>query len=135
MILARHARRLLHLIDDSPIVPGDQKQPYEHRVEAHQVIADAECDLHTWEFTDEPNIQPIASNGGGKSSIEQADTAGQSTAAPISDDGTGLYDGRSDTALSKEATGGDPSAHLTEKEETAEPVASGANNTDASETT
>lgn len=53
-ILARHSRRLLNFIDDSPVVPGDARQAYEHEFEARQVLEDAENDLRGWESTVEP---------------------------------------------------------------------------------
>ena len=56
IILARHARRLLNYIDDSPVVPGDTRRAYDHELEARQVLEDAENDLRAWE----PRIDPIA---------------------------------------------------------------------------
>jgi len=57
-ILARHARRLLNYIDDSPVVPGDARQAYVHELEARQVLEDAENDLRGWE----PSVEPITSS-------------------------------------------------------------------------
>jgi hypothetical protein len=57
-ILARHARRLLNYIDDSPVVPGDARQAYDHELEARQVLEDAETDLRSWE----PSVEPITSS-------------------------------------------------------------------------
>jgi hypothetical protein len=59
-ILARHARRLLHLLDDTPVVPGDDKHPFEHATEARQILNDAESDLRAWE----PTLEPIPTNAG-----------------------------------------------------------------------
>jgi hypothetical protein len=56
-ILARHARRLLNYIDDSPVVPGDARQAYDHELEARQILEDAENDLRGWE----PSVEPITS--------------------------------------------------------------------------
>lgn len=56
IILARHARRLLNYVDDSPVVPGDTRQAYEHELEARQILEDAENDLRSWE----PHVSPIA---------------------------------------------------------------------------
>lgn len=56
-ILARHARRLLNYIDDSPVVPGDARQAYVHELEARQILEDAENDLRGWE----PSVEPITS--------------------------------------------------------------------------
>lgn len=54
ILLARHARRLLHYIDDTPIVPGDQREGYEHADASKNVIEEAENDLRSWQRSDEP---------------------------------------------------------------------------------
>ena len=59
ILLARHARRLLNYVDDTPIVPGDKTAAYEHTDSAKQVLEEAESDLRSWERTDEP-IQTAA---------------------------------------------------------------------------
>ena len=48
-ILARHGRRLLELLDDTPVVPGDTAVPYSYMPQAKQVLLDAEQELETWE--------------------------------------------------------------------------------------
>lgn len=55
VILARHLRRLLNFIDDTPVVPGDARQAYEHEQDARQVLEDAENDLRAWR----PHLDPI----------------------------------------------------------------------------
>lgn len=60
LILAQHARRLVNLIDDTPIVPGDQRKPFEHGDELREVLDDAERDLRAWE----PTLLPIATHAG-----------------------------------------------------------------------
>ena len=42
IILAKHGRRLLQLLDDTPVVPGDAKPVYHHASQARQVLNDAE---------------------------------------------------------------------------------------------
>ncbi|KAJ5908846.1 hypothetical protein N7495_001528 [Penicillium taxi] len=59
IILARHARRLISFIDDSPVVPGDSRQAYDHELDARQILEEAETDLRGWE----PSISPIATIG------------------------------------------------------------------------
>lgn len=49
IILARHGRRLLQLLDDSPVVPGDENRPYNHGAQARQILNDAEDDLKDWQ--------------------------------------------------------------------------------------
>lgn len=61
IILARHGRRLLNLLDDTPVVPGDVRQPFAQANEARQILADAEQELQLWQ----PNLEPIHSNAGG----------------------------------------------------------------------
>lgn len=56
-MLARHGRRLLNLLDDTPVVPGDTRPAFEHAQQARQVLNDAEEDLRDWE----PNLEPIHS--------------------------------------------------------------------------
>jgi hypothetical protein len=57
-ILAKHARRLLNYVDDTPVVPGDARQAYEHEMDARAVLEDAEMDLRNWR----PSLEPIASS-------------------------------------------------------------------------
>jgi hypothetical protein len=48
VILARHGLRLLQLLDDSPVVPGDVRPRWAHASQARQVLNDAEDDLREW---------------------------------------------------------------------------------------
>ncbi|KAJ0167832.1 Sphingolipid long chain base-responsive protein LSP1 [Colletotrichum tanaceti] len=48
IILAKHGRRLLQLLDDSPVVPGDMRPAYHHAQQARQILNDAEDDLRDW---------------------------------------------------------------------------------------
>ncbi|KAK6838216.1 hypothetical protein RU639_000856 [Aspergillus parasiticus] len=54
ILLARHARRLLGILDDSPVVPGEPRKDYDRGDEASQIIQDAERGLRTWESTTVP---------------------------------------------------------------------------------
>jgi len=47
-ILAKHSRRLLSLLDDTPVVPGDTRPTYDLEREGRQILADAEEDLRSW---------------------------------------------------------------------------------------
>ncbi|KAI1299130.1 Eisosome component PIL1-domain-containing protein [Xylaria venustula] len=49
IILAKHGKRLLSLLDDTPVTPGDPRKAYEHGGAARQVLNDAEDDLKSWE--------------------------------------------------------------------------------------
>ncbi|KXX78724.1 Sphingolipid long chain base-responsive protein LSP1 [Madurella mycetomatis] len=48
IILSRHGLRLLQLLDDTPIVPGDARPAYAHASQARQILNDAEDDLRNW---------------------------------------------------------------------------------------
>lgn len=48
IILARHGQRLLKLLDDSPVVPGDSRPTYNGASQARQVLNDAEDDIRDW---------------------------------------------------------------------------------------
>ena len=58
IMLARHGRRLLNLLDDTPVVPGDTRPAFEHGSQARQILNDAEEDLREWT----PNLEPIHSS-------------------------------------------------------------------------
>jgi hypothetical protein len=60
IILAKHARRLLNMVDDTPIVPGDTHAAFAEVEAARQVLNDAETDLQNYRL----DIEPITSNSG-----------------------------------------------------------------------
>jgi len=60
IILAKHARRLLNLVDDTPIVPGDVHPTFDGVEVARQVLNDAEADLRDYEL----HVEPIESQSG-----------------------------------------------------------------------
>jgi len=87
IILARHGRRLLNLLDDTPVVPGDVRPAFEHLAQARQILNDAEEDLKDWqaELEDVPSnaqgavntLMPrSASQRGEDSAIEEDNVAG-----------------------------------------------------------
>ncbi|KAJ5662727.1 hypothetical protein N7462_011653 [Penicillium macrosclerotiorum] len=79
IILARHARRLLNYIDDSPVVPGDSRAAYDHELDARQVLEDAENDLRAWE----PSLDPITSSAGGEATgVNEVDAAHKNGITP-----------------------------------------------------
>jgi hypothetical protein len=97
IILAKHARRLLNLIDDTPIVPGDTHPAFAEIEAARQVLNDAESDLQSYRL----EVEPITSNSGhlgvgampgsvpaGTSGFEQPSTIDQasSTRSPTSEE-------------------------------------------------
>jgi hypothetical protein len=76
IILAQHARRLINLLDDTPIVPGDAPRPFEHATAARDILNDAEGDLRAWE----PSLYAISSSAGdiGQNLMPKAETAAAS---------------------------------------------------------
>lgn len=48
IILAKHGRRLLDLLDDTPVMPGDDRVTYDQGPQARQVLNDVEDDLREW---------------------------------------------------------------------------------------
>ncbi|KAL9049402.1 MAG: hypothetical protein Q9162_007238 [Coniocarpon cinnabarinum] len=63
ILLARQARRLLTLLDDTPIVPGDAHPTFENADKGRAILNDAEEDLRAWQ----PSWEPIPSNAGAMS--------------------------------------------------------------------
>jgi hypothetical protein len=47
----------LNLLDDTPVVPGDTRGPYEYGPQARQILNDAEDDLKDWE----PELEDVSS--------------------------------------------------------------------------
>ncbi|TAQ83269.1 hypothetical protein B7494_g8408 [Chlorociboria aeruginascens] len=64
ILLARHGRRLLNLLDDTPIIPGHVRTPFQHADQARQIINDAEEDLREWksELEDVPSQANLDNN-------------------------------------------------------------------------
>ena len=58
ILLAKHGRRLLSLLDDTPVVPGDVRPTYDRADHARQILADCEDDLRDWQ----PNYDEMSSS-------------------------------------------------------------------------
>ena len=79
IILASHGRRVLQLLDDTPVVPGDTRPTtFEHAAQARQILNDAEEDLREWTS----NIEAISYQSQGMGSNLMPSEAGSTTAAP-----------------------------------------------------
>ncbi|KAI5209883.1 hypothetical protein E4T39_00638 [Aureobasidium subglaciale] len=61
ILLAKNARKLLNLVDDTPIVPGDVHPTFTHAETARDVLNVAEDELRAWTA----DIEPIHTNAGG----------------------------------------------------------------------
>ncbi|KJX92733.1 hypothetical protein TI39_contig5829g00006 [Zymoseptoria brevis] len=60
IILAQQARRLINMLDDTPIVPGEDRVAFTGADEGKEVLNDAETGLRGWTL----NVDPIESNAG-----------------------------------------------------------------------
>lgn len=79
IILAKYGRRLLNLLDDTPVVPGDVRQPFANSNEARQVLSDAEQELQQWQ----PQLETITTNAGGLgTNLMPTDDVTTTTTAP-----------------------------------------------------
>ncbi|GLB02276.1 hypothetical protein AtubIFM57258_003618 [Aspergillus tubingensis] len=89
ILLARHARRVLEQLDDTPVVPGDSPREYDRTSSTRQILEEAENDLRSWEST----TVPIHSAAG-----ELPDSTLLPTAARRATNGRASY--AADTAVS-----------------------------------
>ncbi|CCX30493.1 Similar to Sphingolipid long chain base-responsive protein LSP1; acc. no. Q12230 [Pyronema omphalodes CBS 100304] len=55
-ILARNGLRMLNLLDDTPVVPGETIPPFEQEKEANQILLDAEEELKDWSLNIEEEV-------------------------------------------------------------------------------
>lgn len=80
ILLARHGRRLLNLLDDTPVVPGDTRPAFDQGHQARQVLIDAEEDLREWT----PSLEPIPSSAAdlGTNLVPSSPEA-QATSSPV----------------------------------------------------
>lgn len=85
-ILARHGLRLLDLVDDTPVVPGDVRLEYPHAAQARQILNDAEDDLRDWR----PDEDPAAAFVSRKEVFLADSAAGESGAAEAAGTGDGV---------------------------------------------
>lgn len=83
ILLAKNARKVLNLLDDTPVVPGDVHPAFDRGEEARELLNVAEEDLRRWQ----PDYEPIHSSAGNlqanampDSSIE---TNAYSSSAPV----------------------------------------------------
>lgn len=61
ILLAKNARALVNLLDDTPIVPGDAHPEFANAEAAKEVLNNAEAELRSWR----PNVEPIHSSATG----------------------------------------------------------------------
>lgn len=81
VILAKHGRRMLNLLNDTPVVPGDVPEPFDKERDARQILHDAEEDLRVWTFDlEEVSTQAHSVVGG----VLDGKAAASSSVTPIS---------------------------------------------------
>ena len=85
IILARHGRRLLSLLDDTPVVPGDIRPAFDHANQARQILHDAEEDLRDWQ----PDLEPLSSAGLDSNLMASNTGGGHTTTASTSTSAAG----------------------------------------------
>ncbi|KAI1913289.1 hypothetical protein LOZ53_001087 [Ophidiomyces ophidiicola] len=101
LILARHGRRILNLLDDTPLVPGEDRKPYEGAESGKQILEEAEQELRSWE----PVMEPVTSSAHGVGE-------GMLPTRPRDDgtDGDAYTDGTDDIRYQKGTWSGDTGA-------------------------
>ncbi|TDZ74396.1 Sphingolipid long chain base-responsive protein LSP1 [Colletotrichum trifolii] len=75
IILAKHGRRLLQLLDEAPVVPGDVHRTYRHGQQARQILNDAEDDLRDWR----PDLEEVTPQTETISDLKDKETMIEST--------------------------------------------------------
>ena len=120
IILARHGQRLLQLLDDTPVVPGDTRPVYPRGAQARQILNDAEDDLRDWRPSvpdddadvvrsntkailpdEDDDFRPGGGNGGARSTAEAVAPADDELYQPM---GTGTLPAQENTAVPSSST-------------------------------
>lgn len=99
LMLARHGRRLLTLLDDTPVVPGNPRAPFQNVDQARQILNDAEEDLRDWR----PDYEDVPTNSQdlGQDAMIDVSNAGQFGANGGANDG---LNGGTTAAVGSEAS-------------------------------
>ena len=104
ILLAQQARRLVSMLDDSPIVPGEERPAFANAEEAREVLNDAEDGLRTWQRSTEP-IQSTAGKVGSNampSNAESVEANEQAMQVAQERVNAGSVDGTADSVQSSE---------------------------------
>lgn len=121
MILAKHMRELISLLDDTPVVPGDERPLFEHESKAHSVLQNAESDLKSWQPSHKPiNMEShsMATNAMPVSTASEGDTMSTTTVPAserdnMSSTGTVGAAGESEGLPHRSGTAAGPQVHET----------------------
>lgn len=101
VLLAKHARRLLMLLDDTPVVPGDVRPTYEHGNQARQILNDAEDDLRDWTL----NLAEVPTHGSLDNNLMPSSASEQHYApSSVADNDTAIHHARESAAVDPAAS-------------------------------
>ncbi len=84
IMLATQARRVLNLLDDTPIVPGEERQPFAGQSQAQSILNDAETSLRGWSSSLEPVHSSSGALGTNAMPSARADTVDSPTSETMS---------------------------------------------------
>jgi hypothetical protein len=59
-LLAKQSQRLIALLDDSPIVPGEEPRPFQGVEQGRSILNDAEAELREWTPSWDPHVTDLA---------------------------------------------------------------------------
>ncbi|KAF2227730.1 Eisosome component PIL1-domain-containing protein [Elsinoe ampelina] len=102
ILLAKNARDLLELLDDTPVVPGDEARAFEHGNEAREVLNTAEEQLRHWS----PSWSALTSNANGLGNSAVPSQARESSSIQTTPQGSRVGTGLED----KETVAEEPAA-------------------------
>jgi hypothetical protein len=84
-LLAKQAQRLLLLLDDTPVVPGEERKAFARGEEARLVLGDAEAELRAWTPSWEQHDAASTGLNDGSTEHESFSSPSAITTAPTSD--------------------------------------------------
>lgn len=112
VILARHGRRFLNLLDDTPVVPGDARPAFEHADQARQILNDAEEDLRDWQ----PNLEPIPSAATGMGPSLMPNSTGTGAPSSVGATESSIHGGGSSEVPASHVGAGEEHFHPTHQQ-------------------
>ena len=80
ILLAQQARRIVNLLDDTPIVPGEEREPFANGPQMQDVMNDAETHLRGWSAS----VEPVHTAAGKLGTNAMPGSAGESLESPSS---------------------------------------------------
>lgn len=80
IVLATQARRVLNLLDDTPVVPGEERQPFGGGPQAQNILNEAETALRNWTTS----LEPVQLNSGSLGANAMPGTTTETLESPSS---------------------------------------------------